>query len=227
LAIFQYQSIHRTTSITTTSITTTSITTTSIANMLFNSVVAVALMAATAVAQTNVTYIDPASIEPQISASWCIGQRAACDTLCSSDAPTNDCNPTTLTYSCLCANGSTPDLALYKNTLPDYICQANFAACIKAHPDDAVGQGKCKTDIQANCGTLDVANFTSTPASTSSSAAVAATTSASPTANVKAASTSAAASATSSAAGVALTAGKQAGAGVLAAGLLAAFGYML
>jgi hypothetical protein len=35
--------------------------------MLFNSVVAVALMAASAVAQTNVTYIDPASIEPQIS----------------------------------------------------------------------------------------------------------------------------------------------------------------
>jgi len=136
---------------------------------------------------------------------------------------------TTLTYSCLCANGSTPDLALYKNTLPDYICQANFAACIKAHPDDAVGQGKCKTDIQANCGTLDVANFTSTPASTRSSAAVAVatTTSASPTANVKAATTSAAASATSSAAGVALAAGKQAGAGVLAAGLLAAFGYML
>jgi cytoskeletal protein RodZ len=141
-----------------------------------------------------------------------------------------------LTYSCICGTGSTPDLARYKNTLPDYICQANFAACIKAHPDDAVGQGKCKTDIQANCGTLDVANFTSTPASSTSksSAAAVATTAAattaaaSPTVNAQVTTTSAAPSATkSSAAGVALAAGNQVGAAVMAAGLLAVFGYML
>lgn len=66
----------------------------------------------------------------------------------------------TLTFKCLCSNGSPPALNLYKDTLPDFICQANFAACIKAHPDDAIGQTACKTDIQDTCGKLRLQDFT-------------------------------------------------------------------
>ncbi|KFY24973.1 hypothetical protein V491_01950, partial [Pseudogymnoascus sp. VKM F-3775] len=136
--------------------------------MLTTSILAVALVAGSAVAQStsstgsialNTTYIDLTTIDPQITASWCIGERSGCQTLCDGNAPTNDCDPTKITYKCVCEDGSTPDLAKYKNTLPEFVCQANFAGCIDAHPNDAVGQGNCKSDIQDTCGTLNITDY--------------------------------------------------------------------
>ncbi|KFZ24106.1 hypothetical protein V502_01414 [Pseudogymnoascus sp. VKM F-4520 (FW-2644)] len=219
--------------------------------MLTTSIFAVALVAGSAIAQStsttgtttlNYTYIDISSVDPQVAASWCIGERTGCQTLCDGDAPTNDCDAQKLTYKCLCEDGSTPDLAKYKDTLPDFVCQADFAGCIKAHPNDAVGQGKCKTDIQDNCGTLNITDYvkgsgsgggasssgsaseTTAPSSTGGASGASETTGGSTASSTKGA---AAAAATSKAAAVALTNGMDIGAGVLAAGLLGVFGYML
>lgn len=223
--------------------------------MLSASIVAVALLAGSAIAQSktgstalNFTYFDPASVDPQQAASWCIGERTGCQTLCDGNAPTNDCDAQKLTYSCLCANGSAPDLADYKNTLPDFVCQANFAGCIKAHPNDAVGQGNCKIDIQDHCGFLNVSDYkagssgsgsssssssspskTAAPSSTGGSGGAAGGSDASKTSGGSSPSSTggSAPAATSSSAAMALVNGKEFGAGVLAAGLFAAFGYML
>jgi hypothetical protein len=131
----------------------------------------------------------------------------------------------TLTYSCLCSNGSAPGLEYYKDTLPTNICQKSFALCITAHPDDATGQETCKTTILAKCGTLDIANFTAVASTTS----VPTTSVASSTAISVASTTSAAPSTTTSksAATFAASVGKDMGSVFVAAGLLGAFGYML
>ena len=148
---------------------------------------------------------------------------------------------TKITYSCICEDGSTPDLAKYKNTLPEFVCQANFAGCIDAHPNDAVGQGKCKTDIQDTCGTLNITDYKSGSSSGSSSGTASETASPSSTggsgsssgatgttgSTPSSTSGSGSAAATSDSAAVALTGGMDIGAGVLAAGLLGLFGYML
>lgn len=62
-------------------------------------------------------------------------------------------------YSCICANGTSPDFAAYANTYESDVCQARFAACRTQHP----GSEAC-----IECGTLKADDV---PASTSSSAA--------------------------------------------------------
>lgn len=70
-------------------------------------------------------------------------------------------------YSCICTNGtSPPDIAKYINTVPNYICSANFAQC----RIDTPGSQACTT-----CGTL---NPTDIPRSTVSSTLASATQSA-------------------------------------------------
>lgn len=152
-----------------------------------------------------------------------------------------------MTYSCLCANGSSPALADYKNTLPDFVCQANYGGCIDAHPNDAVGQGRCKTEIQDHCGFLNVTEYKSGSGSGSGSGSDddGDDSSSSPSESAAPSSTGgsddadgsgesgpsatqgAAPAATSSSAAMVLTNGKDFSAGALAAGLLAAFGYLL
>ncbi|OBT73300.1 hypothetical protein VF21_08458 [Pseudogymnoascus sp. 05NY08] len=214
--------------------------------MLTTSIVAVALVASSAIAQStstgstalNFTYIDVANVNPQEAASWCIGERTGCQTLCDGNAPTNDCDAQKLTYKCLCVDGSTPDLAKYKNTLPDFVCEANFAGCIKAHPNDAVGQGNCKTEIQDTCGTLNITDYKkgSGSGSSSGSSTGSASQTSSPSSTGGASettggstpsSTSGSGAAASTSKGVAVANGMDIGAGVLAAGLFGVFGYIL
>ncbi|OBT64329.1 hypothetical protein VE03_06787 [Pseudogymnoascus sp. 23342-1-I1] len=220
--------------------------------MLTTSIFAVALVAGSAIAQSttgstalNFTYIDVANVDPQEAASWCIGERTGCQTLCDGNAPTNDCDAQKLTYKCLCDDGSTPDLAEYKNTLPDFVCQANYAGCIKAHPNDAVGQGKCKTDIQDTCGTLNITDYvkgsgsggssatssgsaseTATPSSTGGSGTTGGASETTGGSTASSTTGSGAAAATSDSAAMAMT-NMDLGAGVLAAGLFGVFGYIL
>ncbi|KFY80797.1 hypothetical protein V499_00379 [Pseudogymnoascus sp. VKM F-103] len=217
--------------------------------MLTTSIFAVALVAGSAIAQTtttgstgttalNFTYIDIANVDPQEAASWCIGERTGCQTLCDGNAPTNDCDAQKLTYKCLCEDGSTPDLAKYKNTLPDFVCQANFAGCIKAHPNDAVGQGNCKTEIQDTCGTLNITDYKSGSGSGSSSGSSSASETSSPsssgaggasetTGGSTPSSTSGSGAAASTSKAAAVANGMDISAGVLAAGLFGVFGYIL
>lgn len=126
---------------------------------------------------------------------------------------------TTLSYSCICSNNSSPGLQYYENTMATYICQESYRQCIVNHPDDAAGQELCKTDIQDNCGTLD-ASKVSAPASSSSAAASSTSAAASST-------SATAASASASATGAAIRMGSEYGLGVAAAAGAAAFGLLL
>lgn len=153
-----------------------------------------------------------------------------------------------LTFKCLCEDGSTPDLAKYKDTLPDRVCQANFAGCIKAHPNDAVGQGKCKSEIQNTCGTLSITDYekgsgsgsgsgsetssgsaseTAAPSSTGGSGGAGGASETTGGSTPSSTDGSAPAATSSDSAAVAMINGMDVGAGVLAACLLGVFGYIL
>lgn len=76
----------------------------------------------------------------------------------------------TLDFSCLCQNGSAPDLAAYQQSMPSFICQEAYAECI-SQTNDLETQTGCVTNIQNNCGNLTISAPSPTTASGSGSSA--------------------------------------------------------
>ena len=115
-------------------------------------------------------------------------------------ARTNDCDGQTLQFTCTCSNGSDANAALYINTIPFFVAQANRAQCIQEHPNDQQGQTQCTNDNR--WGTLN-ASDTSTSSSSSSalpsSTAVPSSTSATSVASTPASATAATSSPASAA----------------------------
>ncbi|CAL3963934.1 hypothetical protein PZA11_001417 [Diplocarpon coronariae] len=194
--------------------------------MFVKSTVAVALLTSFVAAQTFNSTVDPGNVPATTKSQWCLSQKNVCGTLCSGELNANDCDPSDLSYECTCqANNSAPGLAYYTGTMPSFICQQVFQNCIAAGENDATAQAVCTKNEAANCGHLDADNFTA-PATTSSSA------SSSPTGtrtNTQAATGTAATTSSSSAAAATLLPylGHNFGAGAVALGAAAAFGYVL
>lgn len=109
--------------------------------------------------------------------------------------------------------------------MPTFICEYNFEKCINATVGVAASQAKCNQDEKENCGHLDPNKYVAPSSSSSSSSAAASSTSAAATV----ASTSASVTSTSSkgAAATMMAIGAEYGAGIVAAGVAAAFGVML
>ncbi|KAL1954047.1 hypothetical protein VTO42DRAFT_1825 [Malbranchea cinnamomea] len=97
---------------------------------------------------------DPSLVSQDEKNAWCTAQTNTCPEICGGATKVNRCDPGALTYDCVCSNGTTPDVSPYINTLPFFICNANFGQCIDRHPNDAEGQKECK-EAQKQCGTLD------------------------------------------------------------------------
>jgi hypothetical protein len=108
----------------------------------------------------------PANAFPDV-VLWCEAQLKTCPIICGGSTSTNTCDPTTFTYSCICSNGTEPDCTAYMDTLPFYICQATFAQCINAHPNDAAGQATCTSNEK--CAALNATEINAAAASSSSS----------------------------------------------------------
>ncbi|KAL6718980.1 hypothetical protein ACLMJK_003215 [Lecanora helva] len=163
------------------------------------------LLAGFAASQNSTTKLDPNSVDLTTRNQWCLDERANCPLLCGgpNNLKTNQCSGMDLTWDCTCMNGTEPtSIAQYLNTMPNHICQQEFANCRQQNP----GSQSCKT-----CGTLDVKNV---PAMTSSTAAAS---------SAAATSGSSSASAASPSSTAASGAGRVEGAvGGLAAGVIAA-----
>ncbi|KAG9255158.1 uncharacterized protein F5Z01DRAFT_621092 [Emericellopsis atlantica] len=100
--------------------------------------------------------IDPNSVDPSTKATWCRAQQDTCDTLCDDDASTNDCDYTTIEYECKCAsNSSAPGLQWYTQTMPTFICETLTDRCISENTRNQTAQSACRSNIEAECGTLD------------------------------------------------------------------------
>ncbi|RKU49354.1 hypothetical protein DL546_000094 [Coniochaeta pulveracea] len=136
--------------------------------MLRLSLVAVALASfSLANAQTQNFTVDPNAVDSGKKSTWCTAELNTCNTLCGNDnIGDNICDVTSLTYTCACADGTSPDLAQYKNTMPWFFCQYNFDSCIQANVGNANGQKNCTTSIQDKCGNETASKIVATTSAT-------------------------------------------------------------
>jgi hypothetical protein len=115
-------------------------------------------------------------------------------------------------------------VSLYKNTVPFFVCQANYAQCIANNPNDLQAQDWCKGN--ETCGTLN-ATATSAVTTTIISAPASTQTAAVSSSESASASASTPTAAKSSGAAVALKMAQDHSTGLFTAVLLAAFGLVL
>src|ERR1700743_2891023 len=97
--------------------------------MIASVLVAIVSFASLAAAQTAVGVgnqtIIPSSVDINTRNGWCVQQMNTCTSLCpQKDWTVNNCSTTALQAQCTCADGSEPNLAEYRDTLPYNICQA-------------------------------------------------------------------------------------------------------
>lgn len=207
---------------------------------MFSKIIAVSALVALTSAQSASTTVsqsmppaatsgfNPGNVSASDASSWCLAQQNTCPQICGSTvggyASTNACSSTAFTYTCICANGTEPDVTAYVQTLPYFICQATYMQCVDLHPNDLTGQANCKTDEQ--CGTL---NATALEASASGAAhsSASSTAAASSSTSSSGSATSAAGSAASATPTGAAAMGQQMATGTFAAVLWAAFKFLL
>jgi hypothetical protein len=146
-------------------------------------------------------------------------------TIANSD-PTSLSAQAQLTYNCTCANGTTPNVGIYSESLPAKICTEWVAQCVNSHPNDLDAITKCHATKcgDQNSSALAVDNS----ASSSSSAAPSSTPAPSQSASGSASAAATSASSTgAAAAATALAMAKTYGTGIMAAGMFAVFGLAL
>jgi len=138
-------------------------------------VVATGLFAMTARVVSQATYvIDPNSVPLSTRETWCQSQQTACPLLClqlpgeSSTTEANDCDPTTLTYDCICGNGQSPNASEFSQTLPYFICTEYGTQCVAGCGGNTACQSACRDDHPCGAQNPTRVNVTATTSSISS-----------------------------------------------------------
>ena len=83
----------------------------------------------------------------------------------------------TLTYSCVCENGVSPNITQYSQTLPFFICQEWGNQCVNNCNGDNTCANSCRADHPCGAQSPYLGNATSSSSSSSASATASATTS--------------------------------------------------
>ena len=103
----------------------------------------------TAVGLTHTQQIQPSSVPMAIRDSWCSDQQSSCPLLCLQQTNTastrsNTCSPSTLAWTCVCTDGTSPNVSEYSQTVPFYECQEAGNQCVTG-----CGQSSsCATDCR-------------------------------------------------------------------------------
>ncbi|KAI1774745.1 hypothetical protein F4818DRAFT_71949 [Hypoxylon cercidicola] len=121
--------------------------------------------------------IDPSSVSLANRNNWCQSEKSTCPLICQQTTPggtlVNDCDPTTLTYGCVCGDNKQPNVSEYSLTLPYFVCQEWGDQCVTKCGQDNNCASSCREDHP--CGALNptrvnVTSSSSTPSATSSGA---------------------------------------------------------
>ncbi|KAF1818086.1 uncharacterized protein K489DRAFT_420370 [Dissoconium aciculare CBS 342.82] len=120
----------------------------------FTQLAAIAVCIATAAAQYA---INPNSVNNDTRRAWCTSQITQCPLIClqtpgnSATTRSNTCDWPSLTYSCVCSNGVSPNISEYSQTIPFYICQEWGNQCVS---NCGSGNSACQSDCRQNhpCG---------------------------------------------------------------------------
>jgi len=103
--------------------------------------------------------IDPSSVPISTRDGWCTTQKQSCPLLCtqvqggSSTTSSNNCSPDSLTYTCVCGNGISPNASQISQTLPYFICTEYGNQCVTACNGNTDCQSNCRS--QHPCGAQD------------------------------------------------------------------------
>ncbi|KAL2870019.1 uncharacterized protein BJX67DRAFT_303116 [Aspergillus lucknowensis] len=151
--------------------------------VLFPCLIAIASVAG--LVQCQSTYsIDAQDIAEGTRDQWCTSQTSACPLIClqlpgASETPTsNDCDPESLSYRCVCDNGQSPNASEYSQTIPYYLCTEQNNRCVDACPQtDASCQDQCRTANPCGAQNPKLANTTSTGGTTATNTAASTTSS--------------------------------------------------
>lgn len=122
--------------------------------------------------------IDPSSVSESDRTFWCNSQITQCPLIClqpPSETPNiidNTCDQESLTFSCVCGDGLSPNVTQYTQTLPYFICQEWGNQCVAAC---GLGNNDCSSACRQDhpCGAQDPirpnsSTITSTMSSSSS-----------------------------------------------------------
>ncbi|KAF2754197.1 hypothetical protein EJ05DRAFT_504298 [Pseudovirgaria hyperparasitica] len=120
---------------------------------------------------TQKTYnIDPSSVSSSDRQSWCLNQKTQCPLIClqtnngeSATTRSNTCDPKNLEYSCVCEDGTSPNLTEYSLTIPFYECQEFGNQCVKncGLANNACAD-RCRADNLCGAQSPTLSNTTST-----------------------------------------------------------------
>ncbi|KAF2185104.1 hypothetical protein K469DRAFT_708387 [Zopfia rhizophila CBS 207.26] len=167
--------------------------------------------------------VDPGSIDSDLRADWCRAERNTCPEVCGGISKLqqggNDCNAQTLNFTCVCSDGTRPNMSEYQQSVPGLMCRQWFENCIAASGEDLEKQEACKS---VECG-----NKTTRAAASSSAAASDGPTATGGGGDQASATAGSPTSAQSSGAATALAIARDYGTPVLAAGMMALFGFAL
>ncbi|KAI0910760.1 hypothetical protein F4823DRAFT_346154 [Ustulina deusta] len=136
-------------------------------------------------ANSNSTFtINPSEVTPLEQSNWCNAQQNSCNTLCGT-VLRNDCDPSTLDFSCECVGGTYPDMNEFENTIPWFVCTKLQDDCTADNAGNAAGQKNCTATFGDKCGTENVSDHqgegaATTTTSSSASATPHSTTTAAP-----------------------------------------------
>ena len=104
---------------------------------------------------------------------WCVSQESECPLIClqtpgnSGGTDANDCDPTTLTYDCVCSNGIAPNVSEYSQTIPYFICTEYNSQCQTACGNDNTCAAACTQEHP--CGAQNPTRVNTSTISTMSS----------------------------------------------------------
>lgn len=123
--------------------------------------------------------IDPNSVALGTRNFWCQSQIASCPLICTQETAAdnggsaatlaNDCDADSLAYSCVCANGLSPNISEYSQTVPYFTCTESNNQCVA---NCGMNNNACAAACRENhpCGAQNPSrvNVTSTASGTAS-----------------------------------------------------------
>ncbi|OJJ05383.1 hypothetical protein ASPVEDRAFT_55286 [Aspergillus versicolor CBS 583.65] len=121
-------------------------------------------------AQSNYTFpdgFDLGQVESTEKSGWCRGQLNNCPQVCGGSSKVNRCDSDTLEFTCTCSDGTEANVEEYQDTIPFYVCQANYKQCI-SHSSTQDGDDVCTAGMD-KCGSKNASAPTTTSSSPSSS----------------------------------------------------------
>ncbi|KAL1958057.1 hypothetical protein VTO42DRAFT_5269 [Malbranchea cinnamomea] len=92
--------------------------------------------------------VNPDDIPDGTKEQWCTMQKESCGLIClqfdEGDPRSNTCDDDTLSFTCVCASGLTPNASEYSQTIPYFLCTEQNNQCVANCGDNNICQSECR-----------------------------------------------------------------------------------